>query len=167
MDYKSVLMYNHASHNYNCPICLAVQGIESDDTMIKQADIFYRDELVLGFIGSKFIKGHEGYPLLVPVNHIENIYDLPINYGHRIMDMARDLSIALKLLRKCDGVKVIQNNEPAAGQHAFHYHLHIIPRFEGLEYNDKSEAIRVSRPEERIMYAQQLKEYFASAVARR
>jgi len=31
----------------------------------------------------------------------------------------------------CDGVNLLQNNEPAAGQHAFHYHLHLFPRYDG------------------------------------
>lgn len=29
----------------------------------------------------------------------------------------------------CDGVTFLQNNEPASNQHAFHYHLHVLPRY--------------------------------------
>ena len=28
------------------------------------------------------------------------------------------------------GYNVLQNNEPAAGQTVFHYHVHLIPRYE-------------------------------------
>lgn len=31
----------------------------------------------------------------------------------------------------CDGVNIVQNNGPAAGQAVFHAHVHVIPRFEG------------------------------------
>ncbi len=38
-------MHNHAPTNYQCPICLAIEGIENENTWIKPADIFYRDDL--------------------------------------------------------------------------------------------------------------------------
>ena len=41
-------MHNHAPKDYNCPICLSVKGGENEMTMIKQADIFYQDDLVIG-----------------------------------------------------------------------------------------------------------------------
>ena len=30
----------------------------------------------------------------------------------------------------CDGINLVQNNEEAAGQTVFHFHLHVIPRYE-------------------------------------
>ena len=153
-------MYNHAPENYKCPICLAVQGIENDDTWIKQKDIFYKDDLVFGLISSKFIKGNEGHPLLVPRKHFEHIYDLPIQYSHRIAELASDVAKALKKIRKSDGVTIQQNNEPAGGQYAFHYHLHIVPRFDGDKFYEESRGARKSRPDERIAYAEELRKYF-------
>ena len=29
----------------------------------------------------------------------------------------------------CDGVNIVQNNEEAAGQTVFHFHMHVIPRY--------------------------------------
>ena len=29
----------------------------------------------------------------------------------------------------CDGVNLVQNNEEAAGQTVFHFHMHLIPRY--------------------------------------
>ena len=46
-------MYNHEPKNYKCPICLAIKGVENEDTWINQNDIFYKDDLIMGFIGSK------------------------------------------------------------------------------------------------------------------
>ena len=31
----------------------------------------------------------------------------------------------------CDGYNVLQNNGETAGQTVFHFHLHMIPRYEG------------------------------------
>lgn len=153
-------MYNHAPEGYQCPICLAIQGIESEKTMIKQDDIFYRDEIVMGFIGSKSIKGNDGHPLLVPVQHAENLYSLSVEQAHRTMEVAQKIAIALKKVRNCDGVTLVQNNEPAGDQHAYHYHLHIVPRFTGDNFHHELFNTYLSDPSERIAFANALKEQF-------
>jgi histidine triad (HIT) family protein len=150
-------MFNHAPENYSCPICLAIQGIESEKTMIKQADIFYRDELVLGFIGSKSIRGNEGHPLLVPVEHSENLYDLSPAQAQHILGVAQKIAIALKSTRTCDGVTLVQNNEPTGDQHAFHYHLHIVPRFTGDNFHQELFNTYVSDASDRKPFADALR----------
>ena len=149
-------MYNHAPDGYRCPICLAIQGTEGEETMIVQSDIFYRDEFVLGFIGSKSIRGNEGHPLLVPIQHAENLYDLSREQSHRIIEVAQKIAVALKQTRKCDGVTLVQNNEPAGDQHAFHYHL--VPRFKGDDFHAQLFSTYVSSPFERAPYAESLRE---------
>lgn len=119
------------SKNYVCPICLGVQGVENGDTLIRQSDIVYKDNVVMVFVASYFIKGSEGHLIVVPTKHFENIYDLPGEIGARIFSTAKEFAIKMKFAYGCDGVNLLQNNEPAAGQHAFHYHLHLFPRYEG------------------------------------
>lgn len=154
-------MFNNAPNDYKCPICLAIGGVENGDTWIKQEDIFYRDDLVMGFISSKFVDGNEGHPLIVPVKHFENIYDLPAEYGKRIFEVAKETAVALKNIRKCDGITILQCNEPAGDQHAFHYHMHVFPRFIDDKFHQNLMEGRVSAPEERIAYASDLRKYFA------
>ena len=36
----------------------------------------------------------------------------------------------MKKTFNCDGVNIVQNNEAIAGQSVFHFHMHIIPRYE-------------------------------------
>ena len=36
----------------------------------------------------------------------------------------------------CDGVNVLQNNEETAGQTVFHFHVHVIPRYQGAKNDD-------------------------------
>lgn len=157
-------MYKHAPNNYNCPICLAINGIENEGTMAKQSDIVYRDELVLVYVNSKFIESNPGHVIIVPVEHFENIYELPTKFSHRIAEIAQKMALALKDVRKCDGVWIEQNNEPASGQHAFHYHMHIVPRFkdDNLRSNLAQEKVYVSTPEERLPYAEDLKNYLTN-----
>jgi histidine triad (HIT) family protein len=153
-------MHNHAPKNYICPICLAVDGIESEETMMKQDDIFYRDDLVMTVINSKFVESNPGHAIVVPLKHYENIYDLPDPEAERIMKVTKEVALAMKVVRKCDGVMIVQNNEPASGQHAFHYHMHIIPRFNNDRYAESKSQSRVSDPEERKPFSAAMKEYF-------
>jgi histidine triad (HIT) family protein len=157
-------MYNHASENYICPICLTIKGIENEQNMAKQADVVYRDEYVLAFINSKFIRNNPGHVIVVPVTHFENIYDLPKEYLHRIIEVSQKIALAFKVVRKCDGVWVEQNNEPASGQHAFHYHMHIVPRFENdnLKKQLAEEGTYLADPADRVPYADALKLYLSS-----
>ncbi len=48
----------------------------------------------------------------------------------------KKLCIAVKNATDADGINIIMNNEPAAGQVIFHAHVHIIPRFndDGLHH---------------------------------
>ena len=154
----------HAPKDYVCPICVALRGEENDDTWIMQRDIVYKDDLVTAFIGSKFIKGNEGHPIVVPNEHFENIYDLPEKYGRRVFDVSKVVASAVKAVRECDGIGIVQNNEPAGGQHAFHYHLHVFPRFDGDTFHDEVLNAYKSLPEDRIEYADALRKYLSESV---
>ena len=45
--------------------------------------------------------------------------------------------------QKCDGFNIVQNNGECAGQTVFHFHMHLIPRYESddnknvIEWNHK------------------------------
>lgn len=153
-------MYTAAPQDYVCPICTAVQGVEDDGCWIVPEDIFYRDDLVMAFIGSKSVAGNDAHPIIVPIEHNENIYDLPERVSARIMDLSREIAIALKKIRNADGITITQHNEPAGGQHAFHYHMHVFPRFEGDEFNTELWKATRSTPEERKPFADALRDYF-------
>lgn len=153
-------MFNHAPENYKCPICLAVNGTENEDTMIKQDDIIYRNKYVMVLINSKFVDSNPGHIIVVPLKHFENIYDLPNEELEEILKTAKIVAIALKEVRNCDGVMLEQNNEPASGQHAFHFHLHLFPRFSNDYLHEHMNEFRVSTPEERKPYSFAMKEYF-------
>ena len=155
-------MHTHTSTSYICPICPAVHGLETEHTWIKQADIIFRDEYVMVFIGSKFIQGHEGYPLVVPVQHFENIYDIPESIIGSIAAMTKKMATAVKDTFECDGITIVQNNEPAGDQHAFHYHVHIVPRFHDDVFHNVFMKGEKSSPEERIPYAERLRAYLLS-----
>ncbi len=153
-------MFNHAPKDYKCPICLGLKGVENEDTLLKQKDEVYKDDLVTAYINSFWIPTCEGHVIVVPNKHFENIYDMPEEYGHRLFDIAKKISIALKKAYNCDGITTRQNNGPAADQHAFHFHFHIFPRYDGDSFNlNLSKKSVLSSPADRIKYAEKLKRY--------
>ena len=46
------------------------------------------------------------------------------------MVLAKKMGTALKEALGCDGLNVVQNNGEAAGQTVFHFHMHLIPRYQ-------------------------------------
>lgn len=62
----------------------------------------------------------------------------------------------MKEALNCDGLNIVQNNGEIAGQTVFHFHMHIIPR-----YNDDGQQInwvpKASEAAERDMIAEQIK----------
>lgn len=152
-------MYNHAAKDYKCPICIAIQGLENSDTLIYKSDIVYKDDLITAFITSFFIGNNPGHVIIVPNKHFENIYDLPDEYAHRIHEVAKHMAFALKQAYQCEGITTLQNNEPAGGQHAFHYHFHVFPRYLNDELHKNMLDKKSTTPEERLSYANKIKDY--------
>jgi len=149
-------VYNHAPEDYHCPICLGVQGIENEHTLLKQQDLVYKDDVVSAFINSFFIGNNPGHVIVVPNTHIENLYDLSPDVAEHIMVIAKKIALVMKQVYACQGITTLQNNEPAGNQHAFHFHLHIFPRYENDDLHMHMNNKRLAEPSERLSYAKKL-----------
>lgn len=95
--------------------------------------------------------------IIVPNEHYENIYDLPTDVAAHIMSIAKKISIAMKQAYNCEGITLLQNNEPAGGQHAFHYHLHIFPRYDHDDLHINMHDKQLTDPAKRLKYAEKLR----------
>ena len=47
------------------------------------------------------------------------------------MILAKKMAGKLTDALNCDGFNIVQNNGEIAGQTVFHFHMHLIPRYEG------------------------------------
>jgi histidine triad (HIT) family protein len=71
-----------------------------------------------------------GHALVIPRNHYRNLYEIADE------DLAASAAAAKRLAERmrdrlgCDGVNVLNACEPAAWQTVFHFHWHVIPRYE-------------------------------------
>ncbi len=119
-----------------------------------------RDNLVTAFISSFFKAKIKGHVITVPNKHFENIYELPDELGARIYEVSKKMAITLKEVYRCEGVTILQNNEPASDQHAFHYHLHVLPRYKDDDFRNDVTKITTT-PEERKPYADKIKAFLS------
>lgn len=72
-----------------------------------------------------------GHLLVVPRTHRRDIWEIPREEAHGVMDAALLLSTVVRDELGAAGVNLRQNNGQAAGQDVFHFHLHVVPRYPG------------------------------------
>lgn len=115
------------NHDKNCIFCKIITG---EISAIK----VYEDEKTFAFLDITPI--HPGHTLVIPKNHVSNIYEISENDFLSVSKTVHTLSKAIKEGLKCDGINIYMNNEAPAGQVIFHSHIHIIPRFvnDGYEH---------------------------------
>ena len=72
-----------------------------------------------------------GHALILPKEHADNLYQLPEEMTGRAFVLAKKMAASMTKTVECQGFNIVQNNGEAAGQTVFHFHIHIIPRYEG------------------------------------
>ena len=72
-----------------------------------------------------------GHALILPKNHFKNIYDIDEETIGKAYKLAKKLACIMTDVFDADGFNILQNNNECAGQTVFHYHIHLIPRYEG------------------------------------
>ena len=71
-----------------------------------------------------------GHALVIPREHTPNLYEAPDAVLAQTLAAAKRLAIKMRDRLGCDGVNLLNSTEPAAWQTVFHYHVHVIPRYE-------------------------------------
>lgn len=72
-----------------------------------------------------------GHLLILPKAHAKDLTELPAEMACKVMITAQKVVKAMQEGLHPDGINVLQNNGEAAGQTVMHYHMHIIPRYQG------------------------------------
>jgi len=73
----------------------------------------------------------KGHCLIIPKEHYQDVYEIDAETAGKLFALATVVARGLKKVLKCDGMNIMQNNGTVAGQTVFHFHLHLIPRYEG------------------------------------
>lgn len=106
----------------SCIFCRIVKG------EIPSAKL-YEDEDVLSFLDINPI--NPGHALVIPKKHYPTILDVDDEDLKKTARVTKIVARAIKDALNCDGINILQNNFEAAGQLIFHFHIHVIPRFDG------------------------------------
>ncbi len=93
------------------------------------ASTVYEDDHVLAFMD--IAPANPGHTLVIPKQHYRNIFDMPMEVGSKIMQTAIPIANAIRTALNPDGLNLFQSSEAAGFQTVFHFHLHLIPRWEG------------------------------------
>ena len=72
----------------------------------------------------------KGHALILPKEHYANLYELPEEMAGDVMKLAKKMATVMTDKLGCKGFNLVQNNGELAGQTVFHFHMHLIPRYE-------------------------------------
>ena len=87
----------------------------------------YEDEHVLAFLD--ITQGTKGHTLVIPKKHIPNVYELDEETIYNVFKVVPKLANAIKKAFNPIGLNIINNNDKPL-QSVFHFHVHLIPRYE-------------------------------------
>lgn len=105
----------------NCIFCKIAAGEIPSKTLYE--DEQFRVILDLG-------PAARGHALILSREHYANIYEIPDETAASAMKLAKKMAGIMTEKLHCDGFNIIQNNGVSAGQTVFHFHMHLIPRYE-------------------------------------
>ena len=106
----------------DCIFCKIANGEIPSKTLYEDED--FRVILDLG-------PATRGHALILPKEHADNLYELPEDTAAKTFVLAKKMATKMAEKLQCDGLNIVQNNGEIAGQTVFHFHLHLIPRYEG------------------------------------
>ncbi|MFI3209340.1 MAG: HIT family protein [Eubacteriales bacterium] len=105
----------------NCIFCKIANGEIPAATIYEDED--FRAILDLG-------PASKGHALIIPKEHYANLYELDDVVAGKVLVVAKKIISKMKEVLNCDGYNLVQNNGSVAGQTVFHFHMHLIPRYE-------------------------------------
>ncbi|NLL69124.1 MAG: HIT family protein [Acholeplasmataceae bacterium] len=97
------------------------------------ANIIYEDDLVIAFLDIS--QATLGHTLVVTKREYENIFELDDKISAHLYKVVVKLSKAINKAFNPSGLNILNNNGQVAGQTVFHYHIHIIPRYNESDVN--------------------------------
>ena len=111
----------------NCIFCKLANG------QIPTNSIYEDDDFNVILDASPATKGHA---LILPKEHYANIFEIDEEILGKAAKLAKKIMIKEKDNLKCDCYNLLKNNGEVAGQTVFHFHMHLIPRYESDENKD-------------------------------
>ena len=93
------------------------------------ATVVHEDEDTIAFMDLGQV--NPGHVLVTLKAHVENVFGLEPKQAAAVSVTAARLARAIRAAYAPHGLSVYQANGSAAGQTVLHYHVHLVPRYEG------------------------------------
>lgn len=113
-----------------------------------EAEILFEDEHIISFLDIQPV--NYGHTLVVTKKHYDNFLTVPQDEMNSVIKAVQFIAGVVKRGMNADGFNIISNNGDSAGQTVYHFHFHIIPRFNS-DFNIK--------PKVKIYGAGEIKNY--------
>jgi histidine triad (HIT) family protein len=91
--------------------------------------VIYQSKMATAFLARGRWPRNPVDVLVIPNEHFESLYDLPLRLVLPLHQLTRAMALALKRVYNCEGISTRQPNEQAGDQDVWHYHVHVTPRF--------------------------------------
>ena len=106
----------------NCIFCKLANGVFPTNS------IYEDDDFNVILDASPATKGHA---LILPKEHYANIYEMDEELLGKAAKLAKKVIAHETKVLGAEGYNIVQNNGEIAGQTVFHFHMHLIPRYNG------------------------------------
>lgn len=106
----------------NCIFCAIVQNTAP-------AWVIYEDGHTMAFLD--IAPATDGHTLVIPKRHVRDLWELSEADGRHVMVAAKRVAEWIKRALSPDGVNLFHATGAAAFQSVFHFHLHVVPRYNG------------------------------------
>jgi histidine triad (HIT) family protein len=106
------------------PDCLFCKIVAGDIPATK----VHEDDRTVAFMDIN--PASRGHLLCIPKAHATNLFEIPDEDLAAVARTAKAMAGRVVERLGADGVTIMQSNGPAAWQTVFHYHVHVIPRWE-------------------------------------
>lgn len=88
----------------------------------------YEDEVVLAFLDTN--PASRGHTLVIPKAHFQDLTRTPKDVVAHVFQVAQLIAQACQAQLGATGVNVLTNVGRSAGQSVFHFHVHVVPRYQ-------------------------------------
>jgi len=90
----------------------------------------YENEHVVAFLD--VMPQSSGHTLVIPRAAAENLFDLDPDVAAAVFRSTQIVARGVRETFRPDGLMLSQFNGAVAGQSVFHFHMHIVPRYDGV-----------------------------------
>lgn len=119
-----------------------------------EAEIIYENEKFIAFLDINPV--NYGHTLVLPKKHYDNFLTVPSDLLSELTRLTQYLAGVVKRSLNADGFNIISNNGTSGGQSVFHFHYHIIPRYEN-DFHFSPRTVEYKK-DEMESYAEKIKE---------